>query len=148
NGWLAFADIVWVVKLRALCAMVSALLLAWDLRRANFSDLGAWFRLVLPMFVTLIVAVAPVILNLWVRKRIRGRFSAKAEKLWHYLRRQKVSQAVELVELRAKSLVAMASKVFMKRIRSLQLAQLFADTRFRSRTVTSCIYELLQVAEA
>jgi hypothetical protein len=42
----------------------------------------------------------------------------------------------------------MASKVFMKRIRSLQLAQLFADPRFRDRTVTSFIYELLQVAEA
>src|SRR5262249_24964060 len=68
KGWLALPEILWFVKLTALGAMVSALLLAWDLRHANFSDLGAWFRLVLPMFVTLIVAVAPVILNLWVRK--------------------------------------------------------------------------------
>ena len=148
KGWLALPEILWFVRLTVLGALVSAVLLARDLRGANFSDVGVWFRLVLPMLVMLVVASAPVILYLWIRKKIRGRFSAKAEKLWHYLRRQKVSQAVELVELRGKSLVAMASKIFMKRIRSLQLAQLFADPRFRDRTVTSFIYELLQVAEA
>jgi hypothetical protein len=49
---------------------------------------------------------------------------------------------IDMVELRATSLVALASSVFMKRIRGLIYGIVYRDEKFKDKRVSNLIYEL------
>jgi hypothetical protein len=51
---------------------------------------------------------------------------------------------VDLVWLRAQSLIAMSSDVFMKSIRGLRYRELYANEAYRERTLANLIYELAE----
>ncbi len=61
---------------------------------------------------------------------------------WKDLQRLTVREAVRMLELRVTSLVALASSVFMKRVRGLVYGAAFADDTFKDRLAPALIYSL------
>jgi predicted acylesterase/phospholipase RssA len=68
--------------------------------------------------------------------------TAQVRDAWNDLQRLTVREAVRMVELRVGSLVALASSVFMKRVRGLVYGAAFADETFKHRLAPALIYSL------
>jgi hypothetical protein len=75
-------------------------------------------------------------------------YRAKVAYLWSYLVHRTVREAAELGSLRVRSLLAISSDVFMKRIRALGFRGVYSVPSLRQRTVANFIYDLPEVAKA
>lgn len=62
--------------------------------------------------------------------------------VWPSFKKLTVLEFAQMLVLRATSLVALTSKVFMKRVRGLVFAQLYQDRRFEHRRVSNLITAL------
>lgn len=81
----------------------------------------------------------------WLRREsIRGlrRLPQVGVHAWKDLRRLKVEQLSQLLYLRASSLLALTSNVFLKRIRSLVQARYFSNDDYRPKLVSNYVYLL------
>ena len=101
------------------------------------------FLYVIPALVTLGVAVA----LWWARKiffdDVVGRFPDVGGAAWKDLKKLRLRQTMDMVDLRITSLFALASDVFMKRIRSLVDTSIYADVRYEGRRIANYIYHLV-----
>ena len=134
-GWLLFAG-----------ALVSAAMLATTagLRWGA----GAWntVRDVFLIGIPFVFSLATAVGLWWVRWRFRRELRLVREhtavQLWPALRSLTVPDAVDLAEGRVRSLVALASSIFMKRVRRLIQDALVHDERLRGRVAFGLIYDM------
>jgi len=84
----------------------------------------------------------------WVRSQYKEAERRVAEMttvaLWPFLKRLTVPELIDLVSGRAKSLIALTSSVFLKRIRALVYKDISLHERYRNRQFSSLIYDLAQ----
>jgi hypothetical protein len=115
---------------------------AWHFLAARWSqgpDLLDWFPLVMP--------VCTVIALIWLRRKI-ARALCRVPKVrgsvWRFVKNLKVNQFIDMMELRISSLFALASDVFMRRIRRLVYNSVMGDARFKGKLLPTLIYDLLE----
>ena len=104
------------------------------------------FRVVFLYLIPLAFSLTVISFVLWGRAFVR-RMQKKVAKetgieLWRFLQKLTMPEVVELAGSRLDSLVAMSSKVFMKRIRDLGYTSIFADTNLNQKIVPNQIYDL------
>ena len=140
-GWLRLwhLKVLWLgLLILALSTVVVAVrFLVWPLQSAQ--DLLPWIPLIMPALTVLAL--------LWIREKIASALChvPKVEgSVWRYVKNLKVNQFIDMMELRISSLFALASSVFMRRIRRLVYASVMNDDRFRKKVMPVLIYNLLE----
>ncbi|HET6230268.1 MAG TPA: patatin-like phospholipase family protein [Longimicrobiaceae bacterium] len=131
-GWLLFA-----------LAAGSLSVLAGNARQHWKGGLHDWLLYVVPA----LLALGTVAGLAWLRHRVvMGAAAARSqihiEHLWKDIRNLTVAEAAGMAELRAASMLALTSSVFMKRIRGLIYDNVFQDKRFDHRRMACLIYGL------
>ncbi len=80
-----------------------------------------------------------------VRKTVVDRVpNVQPANAWDDLRKLRISQIAGLLDLRIKSLYALTSRVFMKRVRGFVYSEVFQDERFEKKRISNLIYDLLR----
>lgn len=140
-GWLRLWHLKifwWGLLILALSTTAVAMrFLVWPLQSAW--DLLPWIPLIMPAFTVLAL--------LWIREKIASALChvPKVEgSVWRYVKNLKVNQFIDMMELRISSLFALASSVFMRRIRRLVYASVMNDDRYRKKVMPVLIYNLLE----
>ena len=151
TGWLTLRGLTWLGRLLfavALATLVVLITQGWAAFRDHGWQLADYALYLIPGLFSAGVAGALVWSSLVLRdvqERVRSQF--KVDNLWKDLRKLTVREAIGLLELRATSLVALTSSVFMKRIRGLIQTDVFTDTRYRGRRIDNLIYDLQEAPE-
>lgn len=141
---LSVRNVVWIGYGVFAGSILAAALLAVQLARSLGPGFGVddVFLLGLPLLLTLVVAVGLV----WLRRtfhREQHRVRTETEvHLWPALADLSISDVLDLVESRARSLVALTSSIFMKRVRGLIQRSLFIDEEYRHRVAFNLIYDM------
>ncbi len=82
----------------------------------------------------------------WLRDKVNTEVLNRIPKLklaaWKDIKHLTIDQVIEMASLRATSLFALASTVFMKRIRSLVFARIYNDKKYDDKRVSNLIYKL------
>ncbi len=115
---------------------------AFDALRAGSFTFWDFFRYIIPTALAGLTAY----LLWWTRRTIRkemGRIPSVGRAAWEDLRKLRLGQLVGMVRLRITSLFAMASSIFMTRVRALVYGRIYRDERYRHRRVSNLIYDLL-----
>jgi predicted acylesterase/phospholipase RssA len=140
-GWLRLShlNLLWWVLLAL--AAISAFI-SWGLVAKP------WYRWTdILNLLPLTMAAGTAMALIWIRIKIRSAFRAIPKlglNAWDLVKRLKVNQFMDMVELRVSSLFALAASVFMRRIRRLVYDLVFEDTRIKKKLVPNLIYDLLQ----
>jgi predicted acylesterase/phospholipase RssA len=93
------------------------------------------------------MAIGTVAALIWVRRTISESFKRIPKvglNAWDHLKRLKTNQFIDMLELRASSLVALASSVFMRRIRRLVFDSVYNDISLTPKLVSNLIYGVLE----
>jgi hypothetical protein len=105
-----------------------------------------WAVLLLTSILPLLLAAGTAFLVHAARGLVRKDLLAKIPQVqsagWEHLRELRLSRAVDMCLVRLSSLLAMASGVFMKRIRSSGLNRIYTDDSYKGRVVANLIYQL------
>jgi predicted acylesterase/phospholipase RssA len=145
-GWLTLRGVTWLGRGLFVTALVTLAVLfthGWASVRDDGWQWDDYALYLIPGLFSAGVAGALVWASMLLREvqgRVREQF--KVDNLWNDLRKLTVQEAVGLLELRATSLLALTSSVFMKRIRDLIQTGLFADSKYQGRRVDNLIYDL------
>jgi predicted acylesterase/phospholipase RssA len=139
-GWLRLRhlDLAWWLLL-ALAAADA--LLAGYRASTHLHESSGIFNLL-----SLAMASGTIVVLLWVRAKIIGVLQAVPDlglRAWDSTKHLKVNQFIDMVHLRISSLFALASGVFMRRIRRMVYDSVFKDARFAEKLVPNLIYDLL-----
>jgi predicted acylesterase/phospholipase RssA len=151
TGWLTLRGLTWLGRLLFAIALATLLVLfthGWATFRDQGWQLADYALYLIPALFSAGVAGALVWSSVVLRdiqERVRSQF--KIDNLWNDLRKLTVREAIGLLELRATSLVALTSSVFMKHIRDLIQTSVFKDTRYRGRRIDTLIYDLQEAPE-
>jgi predicted acylesterase/phospholipase RssA len=82
----------------------------------------------------------------WLRHKIKTEVFNRIPKMhlaaWNEIKHLTIDQVIDMAALRVTSLFALASSVFMKRIRSLVFAHVYNDEQYEHKRVSNLIYEL------
>ena len=141
-GWLRLWHLNaawWGLLILAIATTLAAM---WFLRQPSPSwpDLVLrWLPLVMPLF-TLVALV-------WTRGKIAGALCHVPQvegSVWRFVKNLKVNQFIDMMELRISSLLALASAVFMRRIRRLIYQSVYADELLKKKIMPVLIYNLLE----
>jgi hypothetical protein len=113
----------------------------------GFSETGAgWLAPILTSVLPAVLAGGTAFLMSGLRGFITKDLLARIPQLrvaaWRDLRELPLSRALDMVAFRVSSLFALASSVFMKRIRSAGLARIFDAPEYQGRIVSNLIYQL------
>jgi predicted acylesterase/phospholipase RssA len=145
RGWLTLDAVAWIARLLFVLAAASVVVLAAHgtaTAREEGWTRADWFLYVIPGLATAGAAAA----LLWLRGRMREANRLIREHLrvnaWARLRRLTVPEFVSMVALRAGSLVALTSAVFMQRIRRLVYDGVYKDPAYEGRRMSNLIYGL------
>jgi len=107
-------------------------------------------------FVQIILYTIPGILTLfmlcfmvYLRVKIKNSVMEKVPRVqtsvvWEDFKKLRFTQVVGLLDLRLKSLYALTSRIFMKRIRGVVYKEVFQDERFEKKRISNLIYDLLR----
>ncbi|MDB4950396.1 MAG: hypothetical protein JWM27_3045 [Gemmatimonadetes bacterium] len=142
-GWVTIRLVNWLGwALFALALLSFGVLLVTAMRRWT-GTAADWLLYVVPGALALSTAVGLG----WLHHRLKVgaaqlRADVRVEGIWADLRRLTVGEAAGMAELRASSLIALTSSVFMKRIRSLVYKSVFQDPRFEQRRMACLVYGL------
>ncbi len=106
-------------------------------------EFAVWdvFHLVIPLGLAALAAGGVA----WMRRSLRremARVPQVGRAAWADLKRLRLGQVLDMVQLRISSLFAMASSVFMARIRSLVYGLTYRDERYQAKRVSNLIYDL------
>ena len=115
---------------------------ALDALRAGSFTFWDFFRYIIP---TTLAGLTAYVLW-WTRRTIRkemGRIPSVGRAAWEDLRKLRLGQLAGMVRLRITSLFAMASTIFMGRVRALVYGRIYRDERYQHRRVSNLIYDLL-----
>lgn len=145
RGWITLNGVSWLAYGLFALALVAAVVLAWHgTEEARVGD-WAWqdyFLYLVPGAFTVAVAGALV----WVRRRLTDA-SKMLEKTtdvqaWPSFRKLTVPEFTQMLALRATSLMALTSSIFMDRVRGLVFRQAYGDPAFKGRRISNLIYSL------
>ncbi len=146
RGWLTLrnaAALGWGLFALA-CAAAGGLI--WDaavsVSQRGLHPLEDLFVHVLPTGLALAVALGVLAGNWWVQKELVPLVPDLGIDLWETLRELPAARAVDLADVRIRSLYALASDVFMKRIRLLQYKMIHEHPKYRDRIMETLIYDL------
>jgi predicted acylesterase/phospholipase RssA len=107
---------------------------------------GGWtMRLLTYAFPAVVLALLAYVIY-WLRHKIKKEVLDRIPKLrlaaWKDIKHLTIDQVIDMATVRVTSLFALASSVFMKRIRSLVFARVYEDERYEHKRVSNLIYEL------
>jgi hypothetical protein len=140
SGWLRLWHLNalwWLLLLLGLLTIGVAVCLV-ALRLHSWTDLPLWLSLVMPLLT--------VIVLLWLRSKISAALCRVPQvhgSVWRFVKDLKVNQFVDMMELRISSLFALASNVFMRRIRRLVYSSVMNDPSLQKKVEPVSIYNLL-----
>ncbi|MFP2925031.1 patatin-like phospholipase family protein [Pyxidicoccus sp. 3LG] len=145
RGWITLNGVSWLGWGLFVLTLASAAILAWR----GFEELraGTWgpqdtFLYLVPGLLTAAVTAALV----WVRRRLRDGNAMLQQHLdldaWPSFQKLTVPEFMQMLVLRGTSLLALTSKVFMKRVRGLVYKRVYKDPRFENRRMSNLIYAL------
>jgi predicted acylesterase/phospholipase RssA len=145
RGWITLNGVSWMGWGLFALALVAAVILAWHgAEEARTTD-WTWqdyFLYLVPGAFTAAVAGALV----WTRRRLRdvNRMleSSMDVQAWPSFRKLTVPEFVQMLALRATSVLALTSSIFMDRVRGLVFRQAYSDPNFKGRRVSNLIYSL------
>jgi predicted acylesterase/phospholipase RssA len=146
-GRFRVGDLVVAAQVVCCLALIAAALLGWRLVNMLWTrDLVSWpFMLesVLSFGVCATVAIGLGV-AVWQTRGAVARGSAEIPGIdvWRTLSRLSLGWLIDLIAVRARSLLAMSSSVFTKNIRDLRYRELFADAEYRHRVLGNQIYDL------
>lgn len=135
-GWGVFG--LSVLSTVALLARAIADVLAQQWINVLYSAIPLLFNLI----VTAIVFVLWIVLRRQLLLEIRKRLQGLGVNLWATLRHLTLSEVLDLIQLRALSLVTMSGSIVLKRVRSLVFKTIYSKSRYRNRIISNLIYEL------
>jgi len=146
DGWLTIDMLFWAAAALFTFAMVSAGMLIFYLftavNIARLSWLQIVFQFLSPFALFLILAgILGWIYDLFRKNKVIEVSGAKF-KLWDVAKHMTMPDFINMVKARFTSLGAMASDVFMKRIRSLEFKNVMEDARLRKQVNFNLIYDL------
>ncbi|HJT27340.1 MAG TPA: patatin-like phospholipase family protein [Pyrinomonadaceae bacterium] len=134
--------LAWLVFIIA-CITTVILIAAWLI--AAFNGGFHWVQLFLygvPVVLSSVLAGGLI----WIRGQYREAQKRVSEmttlELWPFLKRLTVPELIDLISGRAKSLIALTSSVFLKRIRALVYKDIKVHPSYLGREVTNLIYDL------
>lgn len=145
-GRLTLGQVDWLLRVFIVACFVTVGSVGYELwqklQRGSFLVWPDLFTSIIPLLLALFA-----LLSLWgVRRLIRNdllpRIPQEGRRGWQALRRLTIDQFLYLLELRLKSLLALTSSVFMRRIRGLVLNRIYADWHYRGKVIANFIYEL------
>jgi predicted acylesterase/phospholipase RssA len=145
RGWLTLDAVAWFGRLLFVLAAASVVVLAAHgvtTARAEGWTAADWLLYVVPGLATAGAAAALMWLRLRVgeaNRLIRQHLRVNA---WARLRRLTVPEFVSMLTLRAGTLVALTSSVFMQRIRRLVYDGVYKDPQYEGRRMANLIYGL------
>jgi len=145
RGWITLNGVSWMGWGLLALALAAAVVLSWNGWEAARTGDWSWqdyFLYLVPGVLSAAVAGALV----WVRRRLRDA-NAMLEKTvdvqaWPSFRRLTVAEFTQMLVLRATSLVALTSKIFMDRVRGLVFTRAYSDDAFKDRRISNLIYAL------
>lgn len=149
RGWPTISTLLILSKIVFLIAIVTTLALIGAAAKSIASDGFQWIQVFL--------FGVPILLSgflagglWWIRSQYKEAERRLAEmttvELWPFLKRLSVPELMDLISGRAKSLIALTSSVFLKRVRALVLKDINIHEKFRKRQFSSLIYDLDQTA--
>ncbi|TSC31336.1 patatin-like phospholipase family protein [Corallococcus sp. Z5C101001] len=145
RGWVTLNGVSWLAWGLLLLALASAAILAW--RGFDAVSSGTWaprdyLLYLVPGVLTAAVATA----LFWVRARLDDATALLKKQMnldvWPSFKKLTVPEFSQMLVLRASSLMALTSKVFMKRVRGLVFGRLYQDPRFKNQRVSNLISAL------
>ena len=146
SGWLTLRYLYLIVWLIIIASLVTVAAIVIDAVSSYRSGGLTPFRVVFLYLIPLVFSLAVISIVVWGRGFVLRMQKKVLEKtgieLWKYLKKLTVPEVVEFAGSRIESLVAMSSKVFMKRIRDLGYTSIFADTEINQKIVPNQIYDL------
>lgn len=149
RGWPKISTLTILAKVVFLIALVTTLVLIGAAAQSMTSDGFQWIQVFLfgvPILLSGFLAAG----LWWIRSQYKEAEQHLAEmttvELWPFLKRLTVPELIDLISGRAKSLIALTSSVFLKRVRALVLKDINIHEKFRKRQFSSLIYDLDQTA--
>lgn len=145
-GRLSLRGIVWAAWLLFILALVTLVSLLFNLLQAieanSLGPVKAIFLYVIPLIFCLSIGIALP----WTRRRLHDALVTVQEKtdleLWSYVKRLTIPELLELIDGRLKSLIALTSSVFMKRVRDLGFKDINVYEKYRGKLSPNLIYSL------
>lgn len=144
SGFFTVRQIYIAVQAVMLLAFATLASIAYNLVSTGIE--GSWFSLIFLNLIPLAFA-ALVFFGILLAKARISEALEEAEKsmeirLWENLSGLRIGDAVEFAISRIRSLIAMSSSVFMKRIRDLGYAEIYSDEDTKNITIANQIYSL------
>ena len=147
RGWPTISTLTILAKIIFLISLITTIVLIIAATTSIASD---GFRLI-----DLFLFGVPILLSAflagglwWIRSQYKEGERRLAEmttvELWPFLKRLTVPELIDLISGRAKSLIALTSSVFLKRVRALVYKDINLHERYRKRQFSSLIYDLDQ----
>jgi len=145
RGWLTINTLTVLAKVVFLVSILTALVLfgaATQSIASNGYRLVDFFLFGVPILLSSFLAGG----LLWIRSQYKEGERRVAEmttvELWPFLKQLTVPELIDLISGRAKSLIALTSSVFLKRVRALVYKDINLHERYRKRQFASLIYDL------
>jgi hypothetical protein len=147
RGWPTISTLTLLAKVIFLISIITTIVLIVAAIQSNAAN---GFRLI-----DLFLFGVPIVLSAflagglwWIRTQYKEAERSLAEmttvELWPFLKRLTVPELIDLISGRAKSLIALTSSVFLKRVRALVYKDINLHERYRKRQFSSLIYDLDQ----
>lgn len=145
RGWVTLNRVWWAGRALFLAALVAALVLGWhgwETARDGSWTLTDYFLYLVPGSLSAAVAGALV----YLRRRLDDandliETHVKSD-AWRLLRPLTVPELVQMLVLRAGSVLALTSSIFMARVRGLVVQGVWQDEKFDDRRVGNLIHSL------
>jgi predicted acylesterase/phospholipase RssA len=142
EGWLR----LWHLNAGWWCLLILSILTA---------SVAGWFLIqpwtywqdALLHLLALVMPLLTIAALVWIRRKIVGalrRVPKVAGSVWRFIKNLKVNQFIDMMELRVSSLFALASAVFMRRIRRLIYQSVYSDPVIKPKIMPVLIYDVLQ----
>lgn len=145
RGWLTISTLTILAKAAFLIAIVTTLVLIGAAAQSIASDGPQWIQIFLfgvPILISGFLAGG----LLWIRSQYKEAERRLAEmttvELWPSVKRLTLPELIDLISGRAKSLIALTSAVFLKRVRALVYKDISLHKKYRKRQFSNLIYDL------
>ena len=146
RGGLRVSWFLGCARLLFVAATASLVGLGWQLVESIRAGNVRWWpdlvTVYFPLALSLLLVVALAVTRSIVKTRLIDRLPRTGLDVPRLLKRMPLRLLLDLLWLRAQSLIAMSGDVFMKSIRDLRYRELYSSDEYRNRTVANLIYKL------
>jgi predicted acylesterase/phospholipase RssA len=147
RGWVSLETLFWcAISLFIVCLAAIGIIGYSFFHKGERLPFADW-QIVIGYVVSAAPAFLLILLLAWLYDQFKHFQTIKVSDaefhLWHYFKKMALPDAIEIIKARISSVLAMASNVFMKRIRQLQFNELMnADSSRASLVAFNLIYDL------